>query len=213
MSKKFFSIPKYIYFIIVGLLVLFFFPREGKFSYSFTEGRPWQYSLLIAPFDFPIYKTDAELKKEQDSIQAQSFPYFQRNEEIANRQIQQFDENFNRLSSIPNTSEYKNYLDEMLKKIYNTGIISANDYQYLQDRHYTHLMILRDNLAEPHAVKEFFTIRTAYSFLLNKCPSQLDLDVLRKLVPDDYLRENMKYDEAMTEKVKQELMQKISPSN
>jgi len=74
---KRFVIPVYIYFIIAGLLILFFFPREGKFRYSFVEGRPWQYGLLIAPFDFPIDKTDAALKNEQDSVKNQSFSNIQ----------------------------------------------------------------------------------------------------------------------------------------
>ena len=212
MKSKSFAIPKYIYFIIVGLLVLFFFPREGKFSYSFTEGRPWQYGLLIAPFDFPIYKTDAEIKKEQDSIQAHSFPYYQKNEEVERRQIQQFNDNFRQYGFLPNAAEYKKYLDGALAKIYNTGIISANDYQNLQDNNYTHLMILHDNMAEPHVVKTFFTIRTAYSYLLDNCPYYLNAEELRKLIPDNYLRENLEFDEAMTEKVKQESLKKLSPS-
>ena len=209
MKKKSFVIPIYIYFIIVGLLILFFFPREGKFRYSFVEGRPWQYGLLIAPFDFPVYKTDAALKSEQDSVQAQSFPYFQKNEEVANLQIQRLNENLKQV----NNPDYKKYLDEALTKIYDTGIMSANDYQSLRDKNYTHLMVFRDNLAEPHAVKEFYTIRTAYSFLMDNCPSDLDIAELRKLSLDDYLHENLTYDEGMTEKVKQELLRKVSPSN
>jgi len=212
MKKKKVVVRGYIYFIIVGLLILFFFPHEGKFRYSFVEGRPWQYGLLIAPFDFSIYKTDAEVKSEQDSIEAQSLLYFQRNEEIANTQLQRFNENFKQFIFIPHASDYKKYLDDMLARIYNTGIMNASDYQNLQDRRYTHLMVLRDNLAEPHAVKEFYTIRTAYSFLTSNCPPFLDMDELRKLIPDDYLRENLTYDDAMTEKVKQELLRKISPS-
>jgi len=212
MKRKSFVIQGYIYFIIVGLLILFFFPHEGKFRYSFVEGRPWQYGLLIAPFDFPIYKTDAQIKSEQDSIEAQSFFYFQRKEEIANLQIQRFNENFKQNNPIPRASDYKIYLEDMLTKIYNTGIMSANDYQNLQDHNYTHLMVLRDNVAEPHAVKEFYTIRTAYSFLTNNCPPFLDVEELRKFMPDDYLLENMVYDGATTEKVKQELLRKISPS-
>jgi len=213
MKKKSVVIPKYIYFIIVGLLVLFFFPREGKFSYSFVEGRPWQYGLLIAPFDCPIYKTDAEVKAEEDSIQAQSFPYFRKNEEVMSLQMQLFNENFKQFYTIPHAPDYKNYLDDMLTKIYNTGILSANDYQYLQEHSYTHLMVLQDNVAEPHAVKEFFTIRTAYAFLSDNCPPYLDAEELKKLMPENYLRENRIFDEAMTEKVKQELLRKISPSN
>ena len=212
MKKKSFVIKGYIYFIIVGLLIVFFFPHEGKFRYSFVEGRPWQYGLLIAPFDFPISKTDAEIKSEQDSIEAQSLLYFQRNEEVATMQIQRFNENFKQYIFMPKSSEYKKYLDEMLARIYNTGIMTANDYQNLQDNRNTHLMVLRDNLAEPHAVKEFYTIRTAYSFLTSNCPPSLDINELHKLIPDDYLRENLTYDEATTEKVKQEQLRKISPS-
>ena len=212
MKKKSFVIPKYIYFIIVGLLILFFFPREGKFSYSFIEGRPWQHGLLIAPFDFPIYKTDAEIKNEQDSILAQSFPYFQRNEEVGRQQIQRFNDYIKNVDFILNAQDYKKYLNEKLTKIYDTGIMSANDFQSLQNQRFTHLMVFRDNLAEPHTVKEFFTIRTAYSFLIDNCPYYLNEEELRKLMPDDYLHENVIYDGEMTEKVKQELLRKISPS-
>ena len=213
MNKRSLVIPRYIYFIIVGLLVLSFFPREGKFSYSFIERRPWQYGLLIAPFDFPIYKTDADIKKEEDSIQANSFPYFRKNPEIAANQMQRFNENFNKTAIVPKGSDYKKYLDEALSKIYNIGIMSVNDNQYLQDHHYTKLMVLLDNRAEPYAVKEFFTIRTAYSYLLDNCPPHLERGELQKLIQDNYLQENMEYDEAMTDKVRQELLRQISPSN
>jgi len=213
MNRKSLVIPKFIYFIIVGLLVLFFFPREGKFSYSFTEGRPWQYGLLIAPFDFPIYKTDAEIKKEQDSIQAQSFLYFRRNEENGRQQMQKFNENISKLNSIPHISEYKKYLDEAMTKIYKIGILSATDYNNLQDRRSINLMVLRDNLAEPHAVKEFFTIRTAYAYISDNCPGFLDPEEMRKIAPENYIRENMEYDEGTTEKVRQESLRQISPAN
>lgn len=213
MNKKSFIIPGYIYFIIVALLILFFFPHEGKFRYSFVEGRPWQYGLLIAPFDFPINKAEAEIKREQDSIQAQSFPYFKKNEEIASRQLQLFNENFKQNDLTHDASSYKKYLEEMFTKVYSTGIISANDYQFLQNNRYSTMMVFHDNMAEPHTVKEFYTIRTAYAFILNNCPPYLISAELRKLMPDDYLRENLEYDETMTEKVKQELLRKISPSN
>ena len=43
-------------FIVAILLITYIFPKQSSFSYSFDEGRPWQYGLLTAPFDFPIYK-------------------------------------------------------------------------------------------------------------------------------------------------------------
>ena len=212
MKKKLFSIPQFVYFIVVGLLIIFFFPHEGKFSYSFVEGRPWKYGLLIAPFDFPIYKTDVEIKNEQDSIHAKLLPYFQWNEYVASQQIQRLNENFKQLN-FENSPAYEKYLKEALTKIYETGIMSANDSRYLKDNRYNSLMIFRANLAEHHPVKEFFTLQTAYSFLTDHVPLHLDADVLRKLGLNDYLNENIQYDETMTKKVKQESLRKISLSN
>ena len=70
-------------FIIALLLITYAFPRQGSFKYSFDEGKPWQYGVLTAPFDFPIYKTSAELKAEQDSLLEYYEPYF-----IINREVQ-----------------------------------------------------------------------------------------------------------------------------
>ena len=213
MKKKSLIIPGYIYFIIVGLLILFFFPHEGKFRYSFVEGRPWQFGLLIAPFDFPIYKSETDIKKEQDSILSNSLTYFRRNENVARQQIQRFNDNFKQYNSMPNAMNYKNYLDESLIKIYNKGIISAKDYQYLQDNGYSRLMIFRDSLWTPYAVKELFTIKTAYSYISNNCPFNLNSDELHNFLPENFLQDNLVYDEAMTEKVKNELIRNISPAN
>ena len=44
------------------VLIVFFFPKGGKFKYDFQKGKPWQYENLYAPFDFSIKKTDEEEK-------------------------------------------------------------------------------------------------------------------------------------------------------
>jgi len=69
-------------FIAAVLLTTYIFPRQGSFNYSFDEGKPWQYGLLTAPFDFPIYKPADELKAEQDSILQFYEPYFVIDEEV-----------------------------------------------------------------------------------------------------------------------------------
>ncbi|GHT13670.1 HDIG domain-containing protein [Bacteroidia bacterium] len=213
MKKKLFKIPVYIYFIVVTALIIFLFPREGKFRYSFTEGRPWQYGLLTAPFDFPIYKTDAEIKSEQDTVINNFQPYFQLSEEIAAKQKERFDADFKNHSLPGNDLEYKRYLDRILKEIYEQGIVSVRDHQFLSDNRSNGCMVFRNNVAEPRLVSEIFTIKSAYSYLLENCPAYLSVDVLRMLNLNDYLHDNMKYDEATSEKVKQDMLQKISPSN
>ena len=46
-------------------LVIYFMPRNNVFNYNYSEAAPWNYGQIIAPFNFPIYKSDAQLKKER----------------------------------------------------------------------------------------------------------------------------------------------------
>ncbi|MCK5169754.1 MAG: hypothetical protein KAQ75_07740, partial [Bacteroidales bacterium] len=71
---------KYIFraflFIVTIALIVYIFPREGKFKYEFQKGRPWLHENLFAPFDFPIYKSDKQLQDERDSTLLYFSPYF-----------------------------------------------------------------------------------------------------------------------------------------
>jgi len=44
----------------IGLIFLVF-PGESRFKYEFQKGSPWRHETLIAPFNFAILKSDAEL--------------------------------------------------------------------------------------------------------------------------------------------------------
>lgn len=213
MKLKSFNIPVYIYFIIVTLIIISLFPREGKFRYSFTEGRPWQYGLLTAPFDFPIYKTDAEIKREQDTIVNNFQPYFQFDEGVARKEMERFGTDSKNFPSPAWNREYTRYVERILEEIYETGIVSITDYQFVRNNYYATLMVMQNNIAIPRSTSELFTVKSAYSYILDNCPDNLNMDVLRTTNLNDYLHDNMKYDEVTTEKVKQDLLQKISPSS
>ena len=46
----------YICFIVLAVLMLLLYPREGKFQYQYQKGRPWVYETLISPIDRPVMK-------------------------------------------------------------------------------------------------------------------------------------------------------------
>ena len=67
-KKKRFSwrdlLYKSLLFVGTVALIVYFLPRDGKFNYQFDINKPWKYGQLIATFDFPIYKEDAVVKRE-----------------------------------------------------------------------------------------------------------------------------------------------------
>ena len=85
-KKKSFSwrdlLYKSLLFVGTVTLIVYFLPRDGKFNYQFDINKPWKYGQLIATFDFPIYKEDAVVKREQDSLMAFFQPYYQLDKNI-----------------------------------------------------------------------------------------------------------------------------------
>ena len=47
-----------------------------SFKYHFEVGQPWGYGLVTAEFDFPIYKTDAQLQQEYDQVLEEYTPCY-----------------------------------------------------------------------------------------------------------------------------------------
>lgn len=89
-KKKRFSrrdiLYKSLLFVATVTLIVYFLPRDGKFNYQFDINKPWKYGQLIATFDFPIYKEDAVVKREQDSLMAFFQPYYQLDKDIEKMQ-------------------------------------------------------------------------------------------------------------------------------
>ena len=69
-------IYKAILFVCSTFLIVYLFPKKGKFKYSFEKGKPWQSENLYAPFNFAIKKSDEEISNEKKTITDQSILYF-----------------------------------------------------------------------------------------------------------------------------------------
>ncbi len=201
-------------FIIAALFITYFFPRQGSFKYNFNEGRPWQYGLLTAPFDFPVYKPTAQLKAEQDSILEFYEPYFVVDEEIPQSALAEFDADANlkaRLSEL--APEYKLYVRKKLNEVYNNGIMRSEDYDRIYKSRTQTLRIKKGNVAESRKVESFFTIRSAYEKVLNDVPANIDANILKVANINEYIQENVLYDAATSEKAQNEFIQQVDISH
>ena len=47
------------YIIATVAIIVWFMPRESGFNYNVEKNTPWRYADLTAPFDFPVYKSEA----------------------------------------------------------------------------------------------------------------------------------------------------------
>ncbi len=215
MKLKYYTIPTAIFFAITAILISYFFPREGKFRYQFYEGKPWRYELLTAPVDFPIYKTDDEVKAERDSVLKYFEPYFQLNPDVEVEQVKRLRESYVDLQRQNQdiTPSYMQYIERSLIQLYKNGVISHDELDELRKDNYERINILENNIAEGRYVSDLFTVRTAYEFIINNAPTYLDKDLLRACNINNYLSENIAYNRDMSEKVKEDKLQSVPIAN
>ena len=210
MKEKRLNIPAVIYFVATALLIAYFFPREGKFRYQFYEGKPWRYGLLTAPSDFPIYKTDQEVEAEKDSVLRSFEPYFRLDPSIQKQKIEELRTNYNRSLRHKITPAYLQYVENTLGDLYEKGIISTQELDKLKETGETRVNLLENAISHPYYISDFFTVRTAYEFIINNCPASLDPTVLQSCDINNYISENVSYASEMSEKVKEDMLQGVS---
>jgi len=200
-------------FMIAILLITYFFPRQGKFQYSFSEGRPWRYGLLTAPFDFPVYKPAEQLKREQDSILVYFEPYYLIDNQIMENAISRFDTDVNTKPNLKNLEPaYIRYIRNKLKEVYTQGIMSVEDYERLASSASRSFRLKEGNVANSRNIESVYTIRSAYEKILNDRPKNLDENKLKSADIHNYLKENIIYDASTSEKAKREFIQQVSPT-
>lgn len=182
--------------LVSVVTLIYFLPRESKFGYVYELNKPWHYPQLIASYDFVIYKTDDEVKRERDSVVRQFVPYYRVDSLVAEKQIAALRKDFyaGKFRGIP--VYYLPRLVENLRQIYARGILDVSDYEGFLKGDSHALRLIRGQEATTGEVENFFTIRTAYDYLLNRDKDALSQEALRECNLNDYLAVNVKNDTA-----------------
>mgnify|MGYP000904198736 FL=1 len=188
--------------------------NEGKFNYQFDINKPWKYGLLQASFDFPIYKNDLQVQKEQDSILADYQPYFQIDKEAEKNVLSKLREDYNKTlrHSLPGT-DYVRYIERTLKALYEDGIIAGNDLKRMEEDSIIAIRLVDKNVATSRFIDQLYTVKEAYEYLLNADTAHYKKKILQQCNLNDYITPNLVYDEEKSEAAQKDLLSNISWAN
>lgn len=207
-------IYKSLIFIATVSVIVYFLPNEGKFNYQFDINKPWKYGLLQASFDFPIYKNDIQVQKEQDSILADYQPYFQIDKEAEKNVLSKLREDYNKTlrHSLPGT-DYVRYIERTLKALYEDGIIAGNDLKRMEEDSIIAIRLVDKNVATSRFIDQLYTVKEAYEYLLNADTTHYKKKILQQCNLNDYITPNLVYDEVKSEAAQKDLLSNISWAN
>lgn len=205
---------KALIFVATVAVIVYFLPRDGKFNYQFDINKPWKYGQLIATFNFPIYKDNAIVKQEQDSLLRTFQPYFQFDKNIEKTALTKLKEDYNsHLREILPSTDYIRHIERTLKSIYASGIISSEDAQQLDKDSTAYIRKIDDKLAKSEARADIYTVKKAYEHLLSADTAHYNPNILRQCALNEYISPNLIYDQIRSESAKKEILDNYSWSN
>lgn len=188
-------------FLLTTLLIVYMFPKGGKFKYEIPRGKPWQYENLYAPFDFAILKSPEELSAEKERINKQQIPYYEYNSKIVESvksDLQQgFDKLFTDTLSENELKKLKNFVDQTAESIYKNGLLqeivplSPNQLIYLKKGNEAR-EVSYENILKQNNLRDF----------LNKKIDQQQLQNYREELVGLFfnsVKPNVIYDEELTQ--------------
>ncbi len=186
-------------------MIFYLMPRKQQFRYQFEKGRPWQYALLMSPYDFPILKTEAQLAVERDSVMTKFAPYFRKNAAVADEKINAM------LADNAIDESIKPTIQRALSAIYERGIVEVNAEQMLSDMHARQLFVVDGIKTHTIAVADVLTVKPAYEYL-DSVLVAAHFGNIRQLDLGRFLAANLTYDEALSSKAKEDLLATITLS-
>lgn len=204
------------YRVLIPLVVLFLvltliFPRTAKFSYDYRKGSPWSHETLLAQFDFPILKTDEQIREEKNRSKSVVIPYYRYRQDIV--------DNCRKAAEGIDMGGYS-YLRPLIVAsmdgIYSNGVVPDEGVKLdgHSDPSGAVLYIQKDKRAGKKPVSEVFKESEAKNRMLSdiaaKYPRINADSVLRSAGIYDFIVPNLEYDPKTTELVRSESSNQVS---
>lgn len=206
-------IYKGLLFVCTTFLIVFLFPKSGKFKYNFEKGKPWQSEVLLAPFDFAIKKTDAELSIEKQELADNSILYFDIDKTVKPRITKSYAPQFRKTfsDSIPRGIYYSLFKvgQEIISEFYAVGVLSES-YNFSET---SNVVILEERVKMQEGFFSEIIKQDAVTPIIQRILLKYNLVRYKTEFVSlffDLIEPNLTYNKSFTEKALQEELNKVA---
>ncbi|RXG11564.1 hypothetical protein DSM03_11260 [Leeuwenhoekiella aestuarii] len=208
------SIYKVLLCIVSTILIVYLFPKSGKFQFDFQQNKPWQYDNLYAPVDFAILKSQDQLDQEKAEVENNIIPYFIYDQDIANEAKAAYE---NQFASVFTDSIFRDRQRELkafglkiIDEIYKYGVVS--DLTAFQEGRKIYLR--RGNEIEETSIENLNTTDEITALINRKLVNGPYVQAVNRFKElfFDVVQPNVTYDEKLTNKELNAEMSKIAPT-
>ncbi len=195
-----------LYVAAVALIVLFL-PSDVRFNYQYEVGKPWRYGSLIASYDFPVYKSDAAMRRAADSVRSAFSPYFLRHTESEEAVVVALCKGAGgtaaaaAMGDLPSEvrAAYVRHAAETLRALFESGIVTAADRALLAEEGKEGILVVEGKLARQQRTEILLTEKEAYERLLTADTARFSRSAMQHLNLQRYVVANLSFDRERTE--------------
>lgn len=162
-------------FLVATVVVVYFMPGDSKHKFSYELNRPWNYELLTAPFDIPVYRDSATVKQMIDSIDRTFVPIYRRDEAALER-VEAVISDATNLSS-----GTRSRLLTTVRRIYDGGVIDAQTAAMIDQGNLPEVTFNEDNIKVGYATDAMISQRDAYAMIDSVFSSSPERAEIQKL--------------------------------
>ena len=197
-------------YVLTVVCVYFMLPANSDMDQYYEVGKPWTYDAKIAPMDFPIFKTEARMQAERDSLQSFLVPFMDMDTSHQSDALRIVDALQN------NGSNHLAYelLANNLRNVYGQGVISIDDKNWMQKMSLDGIMIIYpDNTAKECLLEEVMTPREACSVVEQALMSaNISPEMVKAIKVSKYISSNLVVNEDKTEAARLRLTNSVMPT-
>ncbi|MEC8090516.1 MAG: HDIG domain-containing metalloprotein [Bacteroidota bacterium] len=201
-------IYKVILFLITVFSLVYLFPRSGGFKYNYQTGKPWPYETLLAPFDFPIAKSEEELIAERLAVAQESPLIFTRDTLAEQRSLERTRKWIRQQVTPFSSSRLLKDWDRYLTNLYSPGLIDAS----FAIQSAKPILVVRDNSAQKLL---FSDLKINDSLPFSNESSLLNgiiANASNRLILNEYIESNLVLDSLLTRQKLDESLSLILPT-
>lgn len=196
----------YLPLVVLFVLLTLVMPRSPKFQYDYQKGAPWMYEDLVSEFDFPLLKSEEQLKSDLQKAGSSVIPVFRYDPSV-----------FQSAQSALASAELGKYssarpaLNVALQDIYSKGILPASHQSDIVGFVY----VQRDMRAAKVPVEELYTIAEAEDALRSSLASVLPeapVDSIYNAFLAPLVSSDLVFDQQVTDLIHEENVALVSPT-
>lgn len=203
-SRK--SIFRSLLFIVSAAIIFYFLPRNDRQFYVYEMNRPWNYSLLTAPFDIPIHLDSIRAREIKDSIDNAFLPIYKRTPQgqaIVDGYATSLNTKANSLTSVEKTS-----LLNAVRQVFANGIVDTDTYSKIAAGELPSVRFINNNRVVNVPTDKMLSARQAYALIDSTLPGERFRQAINASNLSRVLVPNVVYDSIETQRLYREVCQK-----